>query len=175
ASAQTTDGGIEAATAGFIGRDDFGDGLVGAAVQVDSDLKIVVLRHHRGNNFANLFRRRYADGVGEGEDANLFRLEQAHGCYYFVDAPVVAVGIAEGHRNVDDGFEPGFVGFLLDLFQFLDGVFQSLPLIVLQKCWRDRVREPEGADGLGRDRSLRAFFVDHDADDFYVVGRVELF
>src|ERR1022692_4908670 len=172
-SAETADGGIEAATAGFIGRDDFRGGLVGAAVQVDSYLEITILGHHSGDDLLNLLGRRYAYGIGKGDRANLLQLEQANGFDDLIYAPVIAVGIAEGHRDVDDSVEPRFIGLLLDLFQFLDSVFQSLPLIVLQKCGRDRIRKTQSAHRLGRDRSLRTFFVDHDADDFYVVGRVE--
>ena len=57
ASAETADGGIEAATTGFIGGDDLGGGLVGTAVQVDSDFQIAVLRHHCRNNFLNFLWR----------------------------------------------------------------------------------------------------------------------
>src|ERR1019366_3424976 len=174
-SAETADGGIEAATAGFIGRDDFGGCLVRATVQMDSDFKVTVFGHYGGDDFLNFLGRRYAYGIGEGDHANLLQLEQADNFDDLIYAPVSAVGVAEGHRDVDDRFEPGIVGLLLDLFQFLDSVFQSLPLIVLQKSWRDRVREAQRAYRLGRDRSLRAFFVDHDADDFHIVGRIEFF
>src|ERR1039458_1603224 len=172
-SAETADGGIEAATAGFIGRDDFRGGLVGAAVQVDSYLEITILGHHSGDDLLNLLGRRYAYGIGKGDRANLLQLEQANGFDDLIYAPVIAVGIAEGHRDVDDSVEPRFIGLLLDLFQFLDSVFQSLPLIVLQKCGRDRIRKTQGAHRLGRDRPLSALFIDHDTDDFHVVGRIE--
>src|ERR1035437_2995060 len=142
-SAETADGGIEAATAGLIGRDDFRGGLVGAAVQMDSDFKVTVFGHYGGDDFLNFLGRRHAYGIGKGDRANLLQLEQADGFDDLIYAPVIAVGIAEGHRDVDDGFESGIVGFLFDLFQFLDSVFQSLPLIVLQKCGRDRIRKTQ--------------------------------
>src|ERR1039458_90406 len=68
-------GGVEAAATGFKGCDDFGGGLVGAAVQMDSDFEVVVLRHYRGDDFLNFLGRRYAYGVGERDRTNLLQLK----------------------------------------------------------------------------------------------------
>ena len=70
ARAQAADGGIEAAATCFVGCGDFGGGLVGTAVQVDSNFEVIVFRHYRGNDLAYLLRRRRADSIGEHSTVN---------------------------------------------------------------------------------------------------------
>jgi hypothetical protein len=47
-------------------------------------------------------------------------------------------------------------------------------LILLKKRRRERVWKAEGADCFRSDRAIGAFLIDHNADDLYVVRRIEL-
>ena len=97
--------------------------------------------------------------------------EQADAFDQLVNVPQVAIRITKGHRNVDDDVQPGVVGLLLHLLQRFEIFFRRLVLIVLQECRRERVGEPESADGVGGDGTLGATLVDHDADDLDVIRR----
>ncbi len=70
---------------------------------------------------------------------------------------------------------PRSSAFVVDLFQFVDGFFERLMLIVLQESRRNRIRKPERPHRAGGDRALRAFLIHHNANNLDIVGRIKLF
>src|SRR5579871_4389353 len=65
AAAKATDGGVESAAAGIIRSLNLLDSLVGTAVQMHSNLKIVILVQHTADQLFDLFRSSNTDCVGE--------------------------------------------------------------------------------------------------------------
>ena len=63
--------------------------------------------------------------------------------------------------------------FVLDFLEFLERLFSRLILILAQKSLRDRIRKSQSMHRLRVDGALRTFFVDHDADDLHIIGRIE--
>ena len=102
--------------------------------------------------------------------------EQADGFDDFVDRPRIAVGVAEGHRDVDDRLRVRLSSAFFSIFSSSSMASSSVWCwLFCKKGRRNRIREAERAHGLGGDGALRAFFVDHDADDLDVIGRIEFF
>src|SRR5262249_34861814 len=140
------EGRVEAAATGVIGGQNLRGRLIRAAVQVNADFEIVVALHNGRNHLANLLRRCDPDRIGERNHVNILRFEQIDSSDHFVEVPRIAIRIAEGHRYVNDSVHTLFITLFLDLLQFLDRVFESLALVILQKCRRNRVWETERAD-----------------------------
>ena len=111
-----------------------------------------------------------ADGVGERDGLDAGVGEQIAGGDDFIDAPGVAVGVAEGHRDVGDDVEARFVGERADGFEGIDGFFGGLVLVALEEAGGDGVGKSERVDAAAVDGALGAFDVDDDADDFEFVA-----
>ena len=102
AAAESGECGVEAAATGFVGSQNFGFGVFGAAVEVDAEFDAGDVIFYRVVELADLFGGGGADGVGEGDgvDADVFEPFERVGDYF--GAPGFVVGIAEGHRDIND-------------------------------------------------------------------------
>lgn len=174
ATTESTQGGIKATAAGVIGSGNFCRNVIGARVEMNADLDRTIDRVEDGSDQSgNLLWRGETDGVGEGNLRDAGVREEVAGGNNLVEAPRVIVGIAEGHRDVDDEGEAGLEGGLPDGVESLDGFLGSLVLIAAQKLRGDGVGKSEGGDSVGFNSTDRAFLIDDDADDLNVSGWIE--
>src|SRR5580692_1946079 len=134
APAESAEHRIKPAAPRVVGRQYFLDGLIGAAVQVNADVKIVVLRHHRADQIADLLGSRHAYGVSQRDHVQIFSFEQVYCIENLVGTPQISVRISEGHGDINHHFKSGTVGFFLNLLEFLERVFSRLILILAQEC-----------------------------------------
>ena len=56
-------------------------------MQVDADFEIVVLRHHRAHQIADLLRSRHADRIGQGNHLQVVDFHERDGFENFVRVP----------------------------------------------------------------------------------------
>src|SRR5262249_27586056 len=174
-AAQTGESRIEAAAAGVVSSKDFFFGLLWTAVQVEANFEIAVFVIYGGDGVSNLFWGCGATGVSKRNHLDGHGLEKIDGVHHFLCTPLIAVGIAESHGDVNDNVESGVVSLALDSFELIDSFFEGLPLVVAQKSGGDRVRKAKRTDSCCLDGALSAPGVHDDADDFDVVWRIKFF
>jgi len=90
-----------------------------------------------------------------------------------VNAPGIAVGISERHRDIGHDIEFGGASDFGDRLQDVHGLFRSLILITAQEFRGDGIGEAERLHSAGGDGALCAFFIDDDGDQFDVAGGFE--
>src|SRR5215470_2698746 len=102
ASAKSGERAVKAAAAGFESGEDFFFGVFRAAVKMNAQLDSRDVIFHLAVEVADELRGGGADSVGERNSANadVFKPLERIGDEF--RAPGLVVGIAKGHRNVDD-------------------------------------------------------------------------
>ena len=138
---------------------------------MDAELDLLRVGNDSGDDLLDKLRGGEAHGVGERDAGNTGVGEQVAGGDDFVDAPRVAVGVAECHGDVSNDVEAGLVGERAYGFEGIDGFFRCLALIALKEAGRDGVREAKRVDAAAVDGAFHALGVDDDADDFKLVVR----
>ena len=111
-----------------------------------------------------------ADGIGKRDGFDAGVGEQIAGGDDLIDAPRVAIGIAECHRDVSNDIEAGLVGEGTDGLERVDGFFGGLVLIAFEEARGDGIGKAERVDATAIDGALRALDVDDDTDDFELVS-----
>ena len=144
-------------------------------MQVHANLEVVVFRHHRANQIANLLRARHSHRVRKRDHPQVVHFHERDGLDHLIWSPQVAIRIPERHRNINHDVEPRIVGLLLNFFQLVDRLLGRLVLILSQKAFRNGIGKSQRRNRLRLNRPLRSFFVDHDADNLYIIGRIEFF
>ncbi len=169
-AAEAADGRVKAAAAGAPGGGDFGGGL---RPDARGDGRRARCPGRSATTAATTSSTSCgcgeANGVGERDGLDAGVGEQVAGGDDFIDAPWVAIGVAEGHGDVGDDVEACFIRERSDGFEGVDGFFRGLVLVALEEAGRDGVGEAEGVDAAAVDGALHALDVDDDADDFECV------
>ena len=87
----------------------------------------------------------------------------------------IAVRIAKRHRDVNDGVEPGRLALVRDLSPVRRSRLPESGAGCSAKMSAKPNRETQSPDRLGGNGPLRALLVDHDPDNFNIIGRIEFF
>src|SRR5579871_421373 len=135
---------VKTAATCVVGSQDFFSRLVRATVQMDSDIKVVVLVEYRAHQIANLLGRGETHGICQRDHVQIFGFEQIESIDNFIWTPGITIGIPKGHGYVDNDSKAGIVGFLLNLFQFVERLLGRLVLILSKECFRDGIWKSHG-------------------------------
>ena len=88
-------------------------------MQMDANFQIIVFRHYRADQLADLLRSRHANSVRQRDHPQIVNLQQRDGMDHFFRIPKIAIPVSERHRDINHDLKTGIVGFLLDLFKFV--------------------------------------------------------
>src|SRR6202012_2088366 len=129
----------------------FGAGLARARVEMHAKVyrwtaSGVEIAYDGGDDFFDEPGCCEPDGLCEGDGLDAGVGEQVAGGDDLIDAPGIAIGVAEGHGDVGDDVEAGFIGERSDGFEGVDGFFRRLVLVAFEEAGRDGVGEAEGVD-----------------------------
>src|ERR1700751_696566 len=110
---------------------------------MDAELDLLSGREDSGDDLLDKLGSGETDGVGERDGFDAGGGKQIAAGDDLIDAPGIAVGVAERPRDISDDSEAGLVGKGAEGLKRIDGFLRALMLIALEEARGDGVGKAE--------------------------------
>ena len=140
-------------------------------MQMHADLDRVISFAYRRHGLCDLFGRSQPHRVRQRDLLHARFGKQIAGANHLVDAPRIAIGIPEGHREIGNHFQSRSICQRSYRMECIQRLIRSLLLIAQEKLGRDRIRKAQRLYRTRIDGPLSALLIHHDADHLYAARR----